>query len=162
MDREQLILEHQDLACSIALKYRDKGVPTEDLKQEALLGLIEAAGTFDPALGNQFSTHASFRIKKRVLEALTREGKTGLRASELDDGMLAELPAPEQQAGDDLQLPEAMPELEKRVLSLSYGEKLSFKEISIRLGLSVEKVKQLKQKALRRLRSMLAHPQDGV
>ena len=150
------------MAYSIAYRYRDRGVPLEDLKQESLLGLIQAAGKFDPTQGNQFSTYATFWIKKRVLEALEREGKTGLRASELDEAKLEDSPAQEQQQEDDLNLPEALPELEKRVLSLSFGEKLSFKEISVRMGLSVEKVKQLKQKALRRLRSILAHPPDGV
>lgn len=161
MDQDQLILSHLDLAYSIAYKFRDKGLPLEDLKQEALLGLVRAAEDFDPSLGNQFSTYASFWIRKMLLEALRREGKTGLHAGELDEASLSDISAQEQQQ-DDLQLPEAMPELEKRVLSLSFGEKLSLKEISGQLGLTVERVKQLKQKALRRLRAILAAPPDCV
>ncbi|MDI9524753.1 MAG: sigma factor-like helix-turn-helix DNA-binding protein, partial [Candidatus Cloacimonadota bacterium] len=49
--------------------------------------------------------------------------------------------------------PSAMPDLERGVLQLSLNEGLALKEVASRLGISVERVKQLRGKALRRLRS---------
>jgi len=46
-----------------------------------------------------------------------------------------------------------MPTQEKRVIYLSYIEQLTLKDISMEMGVSIERVKQLRSKALRRIRS---------
>jgi len=50
-------------------------------------------------------------------------------------------------------LPSDMPTQEKRVIYLSYIEQLTLKDISMEMGVSIERVKQLRSKALRRIRS---------
>jgi RNA polymerase sigma-B factor len=43
--------------------FRRKGVPTEDLHQVAMVGLVEAVDRFDPTLGHSFTTFAMPTIK---------------------------------------------------------------------------------------------------
>jgi RNA polymerase sigma-B factor len=56
--RAQLVERHLGLARHLALRYRDRGEPLDDLVQVASLGLVKAAERFDPARGVSFSTFA--------------------------------------------------------------------------------------------------------
>jgi RNA polymerase sigma-B factor len=50
--RERLIEQHLPLARSLARRYIQGGEPLEDLEQTAYVGLLKAAGRFDPERGN--------------------------------------------------------------------------------------------------------------
>ena len=97
-------------AAKMARHYRRMGVPLEDLQAEAALGLLEAARRFDPARGIPFLAYASWRIKKRLREAVAsqhgvvriprsqverlrvlRHAREGLRARLLREPTTAEL-----------------------------------------------------------------------
>jgi RNA polymerase sigma-B factor len=56
--RDALVMEHRDLACALARRYRGRGEPTDDLEQVALLGLMKAVERFDPELGIAFPNFA--------------------------------------------------------------------------------------------------------
>jgi RNA polymerase sigma-B factor len=56
--RDALVLEHRDLACALARRYRGRGEPIEDLEQVAFLGLVKAVERFDPDLGIAFPNFA--------------------------------------------------------------------------------------------------------
>ncbi|MGB2710769.1 MAG: SigB/SigF/SigG family RNA polymerase sigma factor [Conexibacter sp.] len=56
--REQMIERHLGLARHLALRYRDRGEPLEDLVQVASLGLVKAVDRYDPARGVRFTTFA--------------------------------------------------------------------------------------------------------
>ena len=56
--REQAVLLNVDVAESIALRYRSRGVPDEDLIQTACLGLVKAARAFDPRKSTNFLAFA--------------------------------------------------------------------------------------------------------
>ncbi len=60
---------------ALARSYRGRGIPTEDLVGEGLVGLVEAVSRFDPDRGTRFSTFAGPWIRKRVLLALYRQTK---------------------------------------------------------------------------------------
>lgn len=156
-DQDSLISEYSGLAFSIALSYRKSGVPVEDLKQEALMGLLEAYKRFDDRHNAKFSTYAFYWIKKRVLEAIDREIGNIAQAAEQE---LPEQtsPEPEPNADSEIILPSDMPPLERQILILSYEKRLSIKEIAGILSLSNERVRLLRQKALRRLKSSSSHP----
>jgi len=149
MNTENLITEYQALAYGIARKYRNKGVDWDDLKQESLIGLLKAAENYQPEKGTQFSTYASYWIKKQVINAVVTTGnKQNLPYKEL-----AATPEPQNpNAQHELTLPSALPELEKSILILSFVQRLSLKEIARELNISVERVNQTRKKALRRLR----------
>jgi RNA polymerase sigma factor (sigma-70 family) len=70
--RQELILHNLRLVISIAQRFAFTKVPLLDLIQEGNVGLIEAIGKFDPALGYKFSTFATrpigWAIKKAIAE----------------------------------------------------------------------------------------------
>jgi RNA polymerase sigma factor (sigma-70 family) len=154
------IEEYSNLVKSVVARYRDYGCSSDDLFQEGMIGLLEAKERFDENRGVTFATYAVYRVKKRIIDALNRERRGSMAAvpyddetqqdmqsegSSLDEGNLSE--------GEEvLSIPEGIPASEREILILHYQEKLTLQEISTRLSLSREKVRQLKQKALRRLK----------
>jgi RNA polymerase sigma-B factor len=64
--REFLITAHLPLARRLAGKYRDRGVPVEDLFQVASLGLVSAVDRFDPQHGSAFISYAIPTIQGEI------------------------------------------------------------------------------------------------
>jgi RNA polymerase sigma factor (sigma-70 family) len=119
-----------------------------------MLGLLEANRRYDPTKGAVFATYAHYWISKKMHVALRSCSGEFQPDPDID---IADCPAPDattETSSIKLQLPKEMPVNEARVLRLSYGESLSIKQISKQMGISVEQVKQLRGKALRRLRSL--------
>ncbi len=156
---DAIIRQYEDLAYSVAHSYRHVEVPQEDLRQEALIGIVEAARHFDPNRSVKFSTYAVWWIKRRIFALIAEERKSSLNAVELTEEkqnlLVSGHLTPYQNASDDdtLSLPDSMPTNERQVIVLSYQNQLTIKEIGKVLNLSNEKVRQLRQKALRRLRT---------
>lgn len=57
-NRQELITENIGLAYWAAHKYKNRSIEFEDLKSIALLGLVKAAGKYEPSKGAGFSTFA--------------------------------------------------------------------------------------------------------
>ena len=55
---EEIILLNVDIAESIVMRYRNRGVAVEDLVQVACLGLVKAARGFDPTKSDNFLGYA--------------------------------------------------------------------------------------------------------
>src|SRR5262245_34849586 len=75
LDRDKLILEHIPLLQHLVgrMSYDIPGrVQRDDLFGWGMRGLIEAADSFEPARGLQFSTHAFPRIRGAILDELRR------------------------------------------------------------------------------------------
>jgi RNA polymerase primary sigma factor len=73
--RAHLIERNLRLVVSVAKRYRDMGLPFEDLIQEGNIGLMEAADRFDPEMGNRFSTYATWWIRQAILRAIEDKGR---------------------------------------------------------------------------------------
>jgi len=56
--RDALIEDHRWVAIRCVRGFMRKGVPTEDLDQVAMMGLVKAVDRFDPELGYAFTTFA--------------------------------------------------------------------------------------------------------
>lgn len=74
--KTKLILSNTRFAVERAKKYRERGVDFEDLIQDANLGLIKAADTFEPHRGNRFSTHAGWKMQGSLSDGVEHEGRT--------------------------------------------------------------------------------------
>jgi RNA polymerase primary sigma factor len=61
------------LVRSVAFRYRELGVPMDDLVQEGAIGLLTAVDQYDPSLGASFSTYAFWRIRAAVTHAVTAQ-----------------------------------------------------------------------------------------
>jgi len=159
MDKET-IEKYMPLVKSIASKYSYVGIPYEDLVQEGTIGLWEAWKRFDPDKGAKFSTYAIYWIKKYILEAVSKEHKTSHNAVHLDDAISHNKNEQvyEIEPKGKVTFPESFPKMEQKVLNLLYGldgkGSYDLGEIGEKLGITRERVRQLKEKGLRRLRKL--------
>ena len=74
--RKKLIEWNLKLVVSVAKRYREMGVPFEDLIQEGNIGLMKAVEKFDPDRGFRFSTYATWWIRQAVGRAVSDKGRT--------------------------------------------------------------------------------------
>ena len=70
----EFIQQHDRLVRVIVNQFKVANVDPEDLMQEGRIGLIEAAKRFDPNRGIQFSSYASWWIRKYITMALQEYG----------------------------------------------------------------------------------------
>jgi RNA polymerase primary sigma factor len=74
--RERLAVSNLRLALSIARRHQGRGLPLDDLVQEANIGLLKAVDRFDWRKGFRFSTYATWWIRQQVTRAIADKGKT--------------------------------------------------------------------------------------
>jgi RNA polymerase sigma factor (sigma-70 family) len=79
---EEMIRANLRLVVAVANKRQTPLLSLPDLIQAGNLGLMKAAEKFDWRLGNRFSTHATWWIKKAIQQSIEREGKHKF----IDDG----------------------------------------------------------------------------
>ncbi len=145
------------LVKSIAGKYAKYGAEFDDLLQEGIMGLFEARKKFDSTRGVKFSTFAVYFIKGRVLRCLQKEIQGPMAMGDLKQEQIKEAvnDSAERKDGgekENFRVPPGFPEMERRLLVYLYMENKSLREIAEIFGYTRERARQLKQKALRRLR----------
>lgn len=184
---QRLVEGNLRFVVSIAKRYQNRGVPLSDLVNEGNLGLIRAARRFDERRGVRFISYAVFWVRQAILQALaegaevqapedervrcvsldspiweSRETNLGdVVADETADGPEALIEAHDLRDALDSSLTR-LPEREERILRLYFGlddgEPRTLDEIGRRLRISRERARQLKDRALSRLR---AHARRG-
>ncbi|MBN1899408.1 MAG: sigma-70 family RNA polymerase sigma factor [Spirochaetes bacterium] len=150
MDQDQFYKQYFPLVKSIVNRYAHLGIPEDDLVQEGYLGIFEARSRFKENKNAKFSTYATYWIKKRILHYIDRELKLSKKVLIKDD--LDMIPHHDMDHEKIIQIPADIPEIEKQVLDLFFFQKRTLDEISRILNKRREMVRQIKNKALRRLK----------
>lgn len=74
--RERFIEANTRLVVNVAKRYRNYGLPFQDLIQAGNIGLIRAVDKFDYEMGNRFSTYAMWWVRQAIKRTLTQQGYT--------------------------------------------------------------------------------------
>jgi len=75
--RERLVTANLGLVVAIAQRYRNAGVPLEELIAEGNVGLISAVDGFDPHCGSRLSTYAAYWIRQGISRAFAASSPRG-------------------------------------------------------------------------------------
>jgi RNA polymerase primary sigma factor len=73
--RERVVVSRLGLVRGVAWRYRNLGLPFDDLVQEGTLGLLEAIDRYDHCRGVPFDAYARFRIRRAIRNSLTEKAR---------------------------------------------------------------------------------------
>lgn len=171
MNRNKLVEDNLKLAKQFARGYGASNMEAADLEQEAYLGLLDAAETYDPSRG-KFSTFARWHVKKRIMEAIHRDNdiirtprrRSGIRCSSLDFEDVQTIADSRKNFSEFLEESEResrirdtlkqLPDREAIVIRCSYGigtDKLTLKKIGAILGISAQGAQMIRVRAEEKL-----------
>ncbi len=166
--KNQIIRANLRLVVSIAKKYVSEQEGLFDLISEGNVSLMRAVEKFDYALGNKFSTYATWAIKKNFIRSYKNRVRTMDRFRNSHDELLDK--APEQRSDAYVQeaaqrLREAdvarilgcLTDREQLVVAKRFGlsgleSAKTLKEVGTDLGVSKERIRQIEKRALDKLR----------
>ncbi len=179
--RQRLVRANLRFVVSVAKNYRGRGLSLPDLVNEGNLGLVRAADRFDPDRGVRFISYAHFWVRRAMLDAIASDtgrpppGQPRPLKLSLDDvvpgggctigELLPDERLPEPGAGlvrerlrgvieaSLADLPPRESEVVRRYFGLGFGGPQAIATISAALGVSGERVRQLKERGLSRLRA---------
>jgi len=175
MSNEQLVTDNLGYVITLARQYKSDILTTDDLVSEGTIGMMKAAQKYNPSLGKPFVTFAAPYIRRSIEAAISRlEAATEVRSTDesLPVGsrnnytllnVLEDVNAPKADAtleqsvltDDLLRVIGVLNEREVAVVKNFYGvdaERLTMAEIGVRMGLKRERVRQIRDTAMRKLR----------
>lgn len=174
-ERDALITGNMGYVVTLARQYKSELLSTDDLISEGSIGLMKAADKFDPSRKKPFVTFAAPYIRKSIEEAISRvTGETPIMSTDesLPIGsknnytllnVLEDKNAPKADAtleqdtlSDELvRVINILNDREQAVIRKFFGidsQRMTMAEIGEELGLKRERVRQIRDKAMRKLR----------
>jgi RNA polymerase sigma factor (sigma-70 family) len=149
-DRDALVVEHLKFAGWYAKRYRDRGVPYVDLRQEARLALCQAANRFEPQThGAKFVTYAAYWIRRALTEQVAAAERFPTPIEVLPGDLVGDDPEPslDERAMTDLwDAINELPPRDRRILLRRYGldglRKWTVEESEIRFRMSAHLIRR--------------------
>lgn len=179
--REKLIHANLKFVPSVAKQFIGCGLSFADMIEEGNIGLIKAIDRFDPKRDTKVISYAVWWIRKCILEAIEKRGvldtdniddvycKTTSDDDAEDNNNNVHYIIPEKIDNEDTiantfninciieDLFEGVPERERNILTDYYGlygeSPKTLDEIGLEVNLTKERVRQLNEKALKKMRS---------
>ncbi len=174
-EQEKLVTANMGYVVTLARQYRSDILSTDDLVSEGAIGMMKAAGKFDPEHGKAFVTFAAPYIRRSIENAIAKAATdTDVRSTDeslpvgsrnnftllnvLEDvhAEKADAIVEEDTLNDDLlSCIDVLNDREREVVSRYYGLKgwrQTMAEIAEDMGLKRERVRQERNKAVRKLR----------
>lgn len=155
--KERLVLAYLRIVPDVVSAYAGR-LPFMDLVQEGNVGLVRAAENYDPAHGT-FAAFATRWVRRSVVRAIV----AGRRAEAAETGPFEGGTPSAEQSILRRRVRQALAQLdavETRVLEMRFGlvdgTTRTLEEISRRLGVTRERVQQILNEALLRLRDVVA------
>ena len=178
---EKLTKANLRFVVSVAKQYQNKGLSLPDLINEGNLGLIKAAEKFDETRGFKFISYAVWWIRQSILQAIAEQSRiVRLPLNQVgsvnsmdapfsdseENSLLDILPNTDSPDTDfELVMESLRNEINRALLTLNERERhiieaffginqpeMTLEEIGEKFGLTRERVRQIKEKAIRRLR----------
>jgi RNA polymerase sigma factor (sigma-70 family) len=175
--KNEIIQANLRLVVSVARKHLRSGLSLMELISDGNITLMRAVESFDFHKGNRFSTYATFALMKgfarSVPQMLFREKPCG------DSGMLEAIPdARHRHIADRMldrdEVKTLLSQLDGRerdVILAHYGISevgiartvpATYEQLGLRLGLSKQRVRQIEQTALAKLRALRSLTKPGI
>lgn len=167
---QRLMTAYQPLVFKIAASFRLPEAETMELIQEGMVGLLEAAESYDYKRQVAFSLFASYRIKGSMVDYLRKSSETGMlyldselsNGFTLSDALPSELASPSEFAEQQLlcekvaQAMDRLPLKEQQVLQGMYLEDRPAQAVADAIDVSLGHVYRLQKQGVRRIRGMLS------
>ncbi|HEY7471189.1 MAG TPA: sigma-70 family RNA polymerase sigma factor [Gemmatimonadota bacterium] len=172
---DELVRSNLRFVVSVSKRYQDFGVPLPDLIAEGNVGLVRAAHLFDPNRGVRFISYAVWWIRQAIHRVLKENSRIARRTIRLeaplfddDDAVSSVFDADAAPSAEERTLDRArgrairraiatLEPRERNVLGLYFGldgsQPLTLEEIGTIYGLSRERIRQIKERGLGRLRN---------
>ena len=163
--RALMIRSNLRLVVKIAHDYANLGLPLLDLISEGNIGLMKAVERFDPAKGGKLSTYAAWWIKQSIKRALANQSKTIRLPVHLVD-KISKMRRVSLQMSEELGREPTDDELGDEIGQLRFGlidgRPKTLEEVGKKFGVTRERIRQLQNIALSKLRRALSKKEKPV
>ena len=174
-EQDKLVTANMGYVVTLARQYKSDILSTDDLVSEGAIGLMKAAEKYDASKGKPFVTFAAPYIRRAIEKAISRlatdidtrstdeslpigsrNNYTLLNVLEDKNVLQADATVEEATLTDDLlKCLNVLNEREQRIINLYYGngyERQTMAEIAETMELKRERVRQVRDQALRKLK----------
>ena len=181
---DKLVYHNLRFVVNIAKNYRDRGVPFADLISEGNVGLIRAASKFDDKKNVKFISYAVWWIKNSINECIEKYNRDNETLSYEDYTLnkCTDLDNKFEQINEDFEekinniqsrkdaiesLMKCLHEREIKILTLFFGlnggKEMTLEEVGKEMCLTNERVRQIKDSALSKLKcEVLTYTDDEI